>query len=266
MSDASSLEQELPARRRRRPSPRRTQISLSLGRGALAGGVVAAFVLLGLAFLGGLRAGRALEHRAPVACAEAQPLPSGGGPQAAPRTLAEERGAPRARAVEPQLPSAGSDPSLAVGAVLTSSAVRGAPAAASRRAADAPVSAVDAAVADAAPPSSAVAPPDAGPPSEPRGAPQLLAAVPAYASEPPATGWGLQVGAYPTKGEADYVLREVAPGLPGLPLFVLASDVPGKGRWYRVRAGRFASRAAAEAARARLGPSLKARAIVVSYK
>lgn len=76
-------------------------------------------------------------------------------------------------------------------------------------------------------PSSAAAQPDA---SSPSATPELQ------------TSWAVQLGAAQTREEAHALADRVR----GLGPRIEEADVPGKGHWFRVRAGRFDSRAAAE--------------------
>ena len=74
------------------------------------------------------------------------------------------------------------------------------------------------------------------------------------------------MGAFESEAEALAFMEPRAADAQGFEVFVQESLVAGRGRWFRVRLGRFATRPAAEAARARLGPELESVAIVVSYR
>jgi cell division septation protein DedD len=86
------------------------------------------------------------------------------------------------------------------------------------------------------------------------------------AAEAPSRGYGLQVGAFESEAEARAFIEARASDVGALPVYVVASEVPGRGRWFRVRLGAFSSRGAADAARERLGAELKALAMVVGYR
>lgn len=88
----------------------------------------------------------------------------------------------------------------------------------------------------AAPPPSAVTPPPDDPPDEARPS-VALAATPEVE-----VSWTVQLGAAQTREEAEALAERVR----GLGPRIEEADVPGKGHWFRVRAGRFETRAAAE--------------------
>lgn len=69
----------------------------------------------------------------------------------------------------------------------------------------------------------------------------LLLAVNALAQ---AGRFALQFGAYPTRAEAEAKLAQLK--AQGVDVYLVKSNVPGKGVFYRVRTGNFANRAAAE--------------------
>lgn len=108
-------------------------------------------------------------------------------------------------------------------------------------------------------PTKAIASP---PPVEPAAAPAPLKIL----REAPRSGYGLQLGAFETEAQAvDFVTahQEV---LAPIAIHVLASEIPKKGTWYRVRVGLYKEKAAAQRALLRLGPDLEKSAIVVSYR
>jgi cell division septation protein DedD len=119
-----------------------------------------------------------------------------------------------------------------------------APPVASSAAPTAPAAAVAAAVPAPAPPpaSTPVAKPEPKP--EPRSPPPPVA-VAAPAFRPPASAkgaWVVQVGSTQERFEADRIAARFA----SRGAKVTVADVPGKGRWYRVRLGSFESREAAD--------------------
>ncbi|MGC4001088.1 MAG: SPOR domain-containing protein [Anaeromyxobacter sp.] len=95
--------------------------------------------------------------------------------------------------------------------------------------------------ADPSPEPAPVAPQD--PPPSPTVPSAVAPPSPEHVSQGPS--FHVQVGAYQNEEEA----QMTAHGLDGR---VVAADVPGKGRWYRVWVGSFATRAEAEAKRAEL--------------
>lgn len=62
----------------------------------------------------------------------------------------------------------------------------------------------------------------------------------------PDDGFGIQIGAYPQRDEAEAALQSLAAEIEGLDAYLIAVEIPGKGTWYRVRLGHFDSRAAAD--------------------
>ncbi len=71
--------------------------------------------------------------------------------------------------------------------------------------------------------------------------------------------FALQFGAYPTRTAAEEKLQQLK--AQGLDVYLVKSNVPGKGVFYRVRTGNFASRAAAE----QKGQQLKAQGAASEY-
>lgn len=91
---------------------------------------------------------------------------------------------------------------------------------------------------------------------------------PDLAIEPiaPASGFGLQIGAYPKLEEADAYLRAHRHELRGLKIHVIPTVIQRRGVWHRIRVGVFASRAEAEEAKRALPGSISREAIVVGYR
>ncbi len=132
------------------------------------------------------------------------------------------------------------------------------PAAVPRPAAAKPAPAVVSAPVAAAPKPAPVAAVPKAPPAVPAGklpAASINRAMPAVAAAPqvkasvaatPAKGrFTLQLSSFPDKSEAEtYARRFTAQGA-----FIVASEVPGKGTWYRVRVGSYASSQEAIAAK-----------------
>lgn len=82
----------------------------------------------------------------------------------------------------------------------------------------------------------------------------------------PGSGFGLQVGAFASEKEALAFVAENARDIDRLPVYVIPTEIAGRGTWYRVRLGKARSKAAADALRERLAPALAERAIVVAHK
>jgi hypothetical protein len=80
--------------------------------------------------------------------------------------------------------------------------------------------------------------------------------APAFAQ---AGRFAIQFGAYPSHDEADTKLAQLK--AQGIPAYIVKSNVPGKGVFYRVRTGNFPSRAAADQS----GQKLKAQGAVADY-
>lgn len=71
-----------------------------------------------------------------------------------------------------------------------------------------------------------------------------FAARPAARQEPSRTRYTIQVGSYPERALADEEMKNMKRR--GYAAFVVASAIPDKGTWYRVRIGSFGNRQAAE--------------------
>lgn len=82
----------------------------------------------------------------------------------------------------------------------------------------------------------------------------------------PDDGFGLQLGAYPSREEAERFVQTHAEALGDRRVHVVASEVPNKGTWYRVRIGHFDSKRVARRARRGLTEELRSTSIVVSYR
>lgn len=80
----------------------------------------------------------------------------------------------------------------------------------------------------------------------------------------PSDGFGIQIGAYPDRAEAEAAASRLAEELLGLDVFLIPVDIPGKGTWYRVRVGRFATRQDAESKRKSL--SVASGALSLPYR
>ena len=71
-------------------------------------------------------------------------------------------------------------------------------------------------------------------------------------TEPPTDGFGIQIGAYPERAEAEAAVARLAEELEGLEIYLIPVEIPGKGTWYRLRLGHFESRSAADLVRKNL--------------
>lgn len=92
------------------------------------------------------------------------------------------------------------------------------------------------------PPRAATPPPSDAAVEAPPPAAKSTAVTPASATAEDQPSWTVQLGAAQTREEADALSDRVR----GLGPRIEEADVPGKGHWFRVRAGRFESRAAAD--------------------
>jgi DedD protein len=82
-------------------------------------------------------------------------------------------------------------------------------------------------------------------------------------SEAPAAGaWSLQYSSVPRRAEADKFVASMKSK--GVTARVVPADIPGKGRYYRIRVGAFASREEAQRQSASLEPIVKLKGQVVS--
>lgn len=78
--------------------------------------------------------------------------------------------------------------------------------------------------------------------------------------------YGIQLGAYPDLAGARAFVAAHAARLRRVKVHVIPTEIEGRGVWYRVRIGAFASKGEAEAARKRLPAPLGAGSIVVGYR
>lgn len=119
------------------------------------------------------------------------------------------------------------------------------------------------AAAEPAPAAAAAAAPEPAPEPAPAPAPAPRLEV---ESRAPSSGYGLQLGAFETEEEAAAFLEAHAEALRGLPVFVIATVIPERGTWHRVRAGAVKQRADAEALKRKLPAELGKISLVVSHR
>lgn len=81
----------------------------------------------------------------------------------------------------------------------------------------------------------------------------------------PERGYGLQLGAFDSEAEALRFLGAHAEALAERTVYVVPTEIAGRGTWYRVRVGAEKSRREAEQLRGKLG-ELGAEALVVSHR
>lgn len=81
----------------------------------------------------------------------------------------------------------------------------------------------------------------------------------------PDRGYGLQLGAFDSEAEALRFLGTHAEALGERTVYVVPTELPGRGTWYRVRVGAERSRREADQLRGKLG-ELGAEALVVSHR
>lgn len=233
----------------------REKFDLSLDGRQIASIVVGALVILGVVFVLGLNVGRQIAvrqveasrggdlealDRVPVAAAQPaknditfyDQLPKG---RPAPPPPAEPKPAP-APVPASQAAPAPARPATPATSPSAPSTATAAPAGASPAAGDPPAPSPAKPTPAAAPASQLAA---AAPPAP---APAHPATAPAASAHPPSGAFCIQLAATQSRAEAD----KIAARHRGLSPRVEAADVPGKGRFYRVRAGSFASRAEAE--------------------
>lgn len=87
-----------------------------------------------------------------------------------------------------------------------------------------------------------VAPAVKQPPAKPQ--PLVAKKEPAPSKPVPKLRYSIQVGSYPEKDMAEEEVRSMKKR--GYAAFLVATDIPEKGKWYRVRVGSFANRQSAE--------------------
>lgn len=80
-------------------------------------------------------------------------------------------------------------------------------------------------------------------PALPAARPQVVQAAAAKKPDATASHFTLQLSAFPDKGDAEEFMRKIQAA--GYKPFLVASEIPGKGVFYRVRVGDYASRQAA---------------------
>jgi DedD protein len=220
---------EVGARRVRRASTRRERFWLAIDRRVIAGAVGVVLLIGGLVFLAGIGVGKAL---APLVPEEPQPALA---VAPAPAPGPEQKPTPvRAPAVVE--PARTPEPKVVV--PVPSSAVT-----------------------PPAPPSP-VRTPASTPSANPGASPEALKIV----RQAPRSGYGLQLGAFETEAQALAFVADHQQALAPVVVHVLASEIPKKGTWYRVRVGLYQEKASAQRALSRLGPELEKSAIVVSYR
>lgn len=99
------------------------------------------------------------------------------------------------------------------------------------------------------------APPEAEPPDPP-----------VKPADPPGSGFGVQLGSFPSRAEAEAFLSRNAAALSAQPNYIQAVRVRGKGQWFRVRHGRWETSRAASAQLKRLPKALAKAAILIEYR
>lgn len=127
----------------------------------------------------------------------------------------------------------------------------------------------DASQARAAPEQNAEPPPETEPApdeAEPESEPTHDADVgPEIHREVPKSGFGLQLGSFPSEAEAlTFVKRQEA--IFGEPVYLVKHKLKNRGHWFRVRLGRFKSLKQARARLQKLPAPLKDNAILVEYR
>lgn len=82
----------------------------------------------------------------------------------------------------------------------------------------------------------------------------------------PARGFGVQLGAYPSRADAHAFLMQHARALKGYTVYMMPVKLRGNEVWHRIRVGRFREKRHAEAFRVGLPEDLGDAALVVSYR
>lgn len=257
--------------------PARERFDFSLDARQVAGVILGSLGALGLAFFLGHALGQGVAEQRPAAAPRSAakaptpadlaaldnaPRPDGGEPaykdtfhdsltssKPPPDRLPP---APKAQALPAQVPAPVKVQAPVVVAPSPPVAPSAAPAPSATTAASAPppapTSAAPTSAAAMAAPSTPPAPKPAAKPEpkpEQKAAPPPAAAAAAPAFRPPASArgaWVVQVGSTQERFEADRIAARFA----SRGAKVTVADVPGKGRWYRVRVGSFESREAAD--------------------
>jgi cell division septation protein DedD len=269
--------------------PARERFEFSLDARQVAGVILGSLGALGLAFFLGHSLGRRVAERPAVAARPAAPVAAPADPLAAldqaPRPDGGEPSGPlsfhealtSARPPPDRLPppakgqAAPTTPPERAQAAAPAPAPKAAPAVAPPPVAASQTAPVAAAV--AAPVGASTAAPATAPAVEPPAAPTGSAAsapAPAVALAPPAAApakvapakgaWVIQVGSTQERFEAERIAARFA----SRGARVTVADVPGKGRWYRVRLGSFDTRDAADRYLRDLEKSTGARGFVAS--
>lgn len=249
---------------RTRPRWRRPPSDLVIERRQL-GFALGIWVLSLLLALGlGYGLGRAGGGRAEPALAA--PDPGAEPPPAEPKPAVEES-KPAAEESKPAPVDAGPAPSAAPTSkpdepALTARTAGGAPDTGEPSdvgEATAPPASPDAGAPDAGAPDAGVSP-DAGE------APAAAAPALRVSEALPSSGFGLQLGSFPTRAEAVAFLARNAALLSARPNYIQAVRVRGKGQWFRVRHGRWKDARAASAQLKRLPKALAKGSILVEYR
>lgn len=226
------------------------KFELSLDGRQIASVVVGALVLLGVVFALGLSVGRQVGARsaAPVAAGNLEELD-----RAADQRYTFYEQLPRGRPAAPPPPAPASAPAPAAPAAVVAAAAPAGGTLTATVAAPAPAASAEPALAPGPAPAAAeeraepAVTPVAAPARSAAGSssaePSGHAAAPAHpAGARPAKGWCVQLLSTTNRAEADRALAKYKALSPR----VEQADLPGKGRYYRVRVGRFAERSAAE--------------------
>lgn len=221
---------------------RRTQdtVEISLERGQVTTLVVGSVLGLGAAFLLGVGFGRR---------ASAEPAPAVATPNAAATVVAEAK---------PAAPETVEPPPLTFHDALTGRKIE------ARVETPAPTK-----VAEAKPaPKPEAAPAKAEPAAPAKKAPEKKVAeaapAPAKAAEtaPDTSGYSVQVASSRDRDDTERLAKKLEAA--GYPARVVPADIPGKGRWYRVRVGDYGSRQDAAMKQAEIKLALNLAGIVVS--
>ncbi len=235
------------------PRPRRAalrdRVELRLARSAVLAVLLVGGVLVASAFVLGYATGRFLEPEGAddpfyVAAYAPPPAPPEGSARAplAPSRPPARPARTRSEAPKPPPPSV----SAPVAAVAVTSSASTPPAAPRTASTETPPPVAPSPVAAAEPP-----------PSPPR--------IPLIETAPE-RGYGVQLGAFESRAEAEGFVETHAGALSELPVHLLPAEVPGRGVWWRVRVGLAPSRGKADRIRKAMPASLAAAALVVSYR
>ena len=94
---------------------------------------------------------------------------------------------------------------------------------------------------------------------------KALSTPPIHADLPPSGYLGWQLGAFPNRAEAEGFVAAWVESLRGWEIFIVPADIGERGRYYRVRAGKFGDRARALDGKAQLPAALAEDALLVVY-